>query len=47
VMAKIEEYYEYLNANYDVVAHPIRNLVGMSLGSLLHSALYAKTRQTK
>ena len=46
VMAKIEEYYEFLNANYDVVAHPIRNLVGMSLGSLLHSALYAKTRQT-
>jgi len=24
----------------------IRNLMGMSLGSLLHSALYAKTRQT-
>ena len=44
-MAKIEEYYEFLNVDYDVVVHPIRNRVGMSLGSLLHSALYAKTRQ--
>jgi hypothetical protein len=41
---KLKEYDEFLHANYKVVAHPIRNLVGMSLGSLLYSAEYAKSR---
>jgi hypothetical protein len=41
---KIKEYNEFLHANYKVVAHPIKNLVGMSLGSLLYSAEYAKSR---
>ena len=45
VMGKIEEYYKHLNENYDVTPHPIRNLVGMGIGSILHSAKYAKTRQ--
>jgi hypothetical protein len=45
VMGKIEEYYKFLNENYDVTPHPIRNLVGMGIGSIIHSAEYAKTRQ--
>ena len=45
VMGKIQEYYKFLNDNYDVKPHPIRNLVGMSTGSIIHSARYAKTRQ--
>ncbi|HUV54395.1 MAG TPA: hypothetical protein VMW03_04245 [Candidatus Krumholzibacteriaceae bacterium] len=40
VYGKLQEY-----DNYTVVAHPIRNLVGMSLGALLHSAVYARGRQ--
>ena len=42
VYGKLQEYDNYLHDNYTVVAHPIRNLVGMSLGALLHSALYAR-----
>ena len=45
VMGKLLEYDNYLHDNYTVLAHPIRNLVGMSLGSILYSAEYAKTRQ--
>ena len=45
VMNKLNEYDSYLQNNYRVVAHPIRNLVGMSLGSILYAALYAQTRQ--
>jgi hypothetical protein len=45
VMGKLQDYDNYLHDNYTVVAHPIRNLVGMSLGSILHSAEYAKTKQ--
>lgn len=45
VYAKLIEYDAHLHATYDVTAHPIRNLVGMSVGSLLHAAEYAKTRQ--
>jgi len=29
----------------EVVAHPIRKLVGMGRGSLIHSGLYAETRK--
>ena len=45
VMGKLLEYDNYLHDNYTVLAHPIRNLVGMSLGSILYSAEYAKTKQ--
>ena len=45
VYGKLQEYDNYLHDNYTVVAHPIRNLVGMSLGALLHSAVYARSRQ--
>ncbi len=45
VMGKLQDYDNYLHDNYTVIAHPIRNLVGMSLGSILHSAMYAKTKQ--
>jgi hypothetical protein len=39
---RLQEYDNHLHDNYTVVAHPIRNLVAMSLGALLHSAMYAK-----
>ena len=45
VAAKIKAYDAFLNENYNVVAHPIRNLVGMGIGSILHSAEYAKSRR--
>ena len=45
VYSKLQEYDNYLHDNYTVVAHPIRNLVGMSLGALLHSTVHAKVRQ--
>ena len=41
--ARLLEYDCFLHENYDVVNHPIRNLVGMSTGCLLYSALYATT----
>jgi len=40
VMGTLQEY-----DNYTILAHPIRNLVGMSLGSILHSAEFAKGKQ--
>jgi hypothetical protein len=45
VMAKLEEYDAFLKENYEVKAHPIRNLVGMSLGSILHSVEYVKSKK--
>jgi hypothetical protein len=45
VMGRLQDYDNYLHDNYTILAHPIRNLVGMSLGSILHSAEYAKTKQ--
>ena len=45
VMEKLNEYASYLKNNYTALEHPIRNLVGMSLGSILHAAIYAKNRQ--
>jgi hypothetical protein len=45
VMEKLQDYDNYLHDHYTVIAHPIRNLVGMSLGSILHSAEYAKSKQ--
>lgn len=47
VMGKLKEYNNYLHDHYTVRAHPIRNLVGMSLGSILHSAIFAKEKQRK
>ena len=44
-MAKVQEYGSFLHDNYWVEAHPIRNLVGASLGSLLVAAEYAKGLQ--
>ena len=45
VRGRLQEYDEFLHGEYDVVAHPIKNLVGMSLGSLLHSAMYARSKE--
>jgi hypothetical protein len=45
VQGKLEEYDRYLHGKYKVLAHPIRNLVGMSLGSLIHSAIYVKSKR--
>jgi hypothetical protein len=42
---KLASYDKYLHENYEVVNHPIKNLVGMSTGALLYSSLYAKTLQ--
>jgi len=42
---KLQEYDAYLHEKYEVVNHPIRNLVALSTGCLMHSALYAKTLQ--
>jgi len=42
VMEKIKEYDGFLHKNYQVKAHPIRNLGGMSLGAILHSTEYVK-----
>jgi hypothetical protein len=46
VMAKLQSYDNYMHDHYTVTPHPIRNLVGMSLGSILYSAEYAKKKQT-
>ncbi len=43
--AKLVEWNKFLHENYDVVHHPIKNLVGMSIGALLSSAEYAKRLQ--
>ncbi len=40
---KLLEYDRFLHENYEVVNTPIRNLVGMGIGALLHAAGYAKT----
>jgi hypothetical protein len=42
---RLQEYDDHLHEEYTIVAHPIRNLVGMSLGSLLHSAMYVKSKR--
>jgi hypothetical protein len=42
---KLVEWDTFLQENYEVVHHPIRNLVGMSIGALLSSAEYAKKLQ--
>ena len=42
---KLVEWDRFLHKNYEVVHHPIRNLVGMSIGALLSSAEYAKKLQ--
>ena len=44
VQLELQEYDNYLHDNYIVIQHPIRNLVGMSLGSLLHSVEYVKSK---
>jgi hypothetical protein len=45
VYEKILEYDRQLRQTYQVTSHPIKNLVGMGINSILHSALYAKNRQ--
>ena len=42
---KLVAWDRFLQENYEVVHHPIRNLVGMSIGALLSSAEYAKKLQ--
>jgi hypothetical protein len=42
--AKLEEWNQAFDKKYECKAHPIRNLVGMSLGSILYSAEYAKRK---
>jgi hypothetical protein len=39
---KLVEWDKFLHENYEIVHHPIKNLVGMSIGALLSSAEYAK-----
>lgn len=43
--ARLLEYDAFLYENYEVLNHPIGNLVGMSTRCLMYSALYAKTLQ--
>jgi hypothetical protein len=38
-------YDRHLHETYRVTAHPIRNLVGVGIGSILHSAEYARVLQ--
>jgi len=45
VIGTLQGYDNYLHDNYTILAHPIRNLVGMSLGSIMHSAEFAKGKQ--
>lgn len=42
---KLVEWDTFLHDHYEVIHHPLRNLVGMSIGALLSSAEYAKTLQ--
>ncbi|UCD45483.1 MAG: hypothetical protein JSV27_03045 [Candidatus Bathyarchaeota archaeon] len=42
---RLQAYDDHLHEEYTIMAHPIRNLVGMSLGSILHSAMYVKSKQ--
>jgi len=42
---KLAEWDKFLHENYEVIHHPIRDLVGMSIGALLSSAEYAKRLQ--
>jgi len=42
---KLTWYDRYLHENFKVTANPIRDNVGMSLRSLVHSAIYARERQ--
>ncbi len=42
---KLVEWDKFLHENYEVIHHPIRNLVGMSIGALISSAEYAKGLQ--
>jgi hypothetical protein len=44
-LVKLKEYDRHLHTVYKVTQHPIRNLVGMGVSSLLHAAEYAKKRQ--
>jgi hypothetical protein len=43
--AKLAQWDTFLHENYEVIHHPIRDLVGMSIGALLSSAEYAKRLQ--
>lgn len=45
VYAKLIEYDRKLHENFEVTLNPIRNNVGMSIESIIHSAIYAKNRQ--
>ena len=45
VYSKLTYYDEYLNDNFDVTLNPIKNNVGMSISSIIHSMIYAKSRQ--
>ncbi len=42
VRRQLLEYDRFLHDNYEVVNTPIKNLVGMGIGALLHSAQYTK-----
>jgi hypothetical protein len=45
VYDKLTEYDRYLHENFKVTLNPIKNNVGMSISSLIHSAVYARGRQ--
>lgn len=42
---KLQEWSTFNNKKYDCKAHPIRNLIRMNLGSILHSAEYVKWKR--
>jgi hypothetical protein len=43
-LEKLKEYDKHLHTTYKVTQHPIRNLVGMGISSLLYAADYSKKR---
>jgi hypothetical protein len=45
VYNKLIEFDKYLQKNFKVVLNPIKNNVGMSISSIIHSAEYSKKRQ--
>jgi hypothetical protein len=44
VERKIREYDNFFHEHYEVVAYPIRSLVGLSLGAILHATEFVKSR---
>jgi hypothetical protein len=45
VEIRLKEYHDFFNKKYELATHPIRNLVGVGLGAILHSAEYVKSKR--